>query len=250
MDDLLKKIYNIGIMPVIALDDPKDAVPLAKALVKGGIPLAEVTFRTDAALESMKRISAEVPEMLVCAGTVLTPENVDKSAAAGAKLIVTPGLNVNVVKRAQEIGVPIIPGTSNASDLNTAVELGLKTVKFFPAEISGGVKAIKALAAPYTMLNFIPTGGVNASNISSYLSYNRILACGGTWMIKQDLIAEGRFDEITKLAEQAVLAMLDFRVEGAENGVVTVSTNRLERAEQYLSDHGVAQSDAVNLIQR
>lgn len=250
MDELLKKIYNIGIMPVIALDDPKDAVPLAKALIKGGIPLAEVTFRTDAALESMRAITRECPEMLVCAGTVLTPENVDKAVDAGAKLIVTPGLNVGVIKRAQEGGVPIIPGTSNASDLNTAVELGLSTVKFFPAEVNGGVKAIEALAGPYNQMNFIPTGGVNARNIASYLSCKKVIACGGTWMIKQDLIREGRFDEITKLAEQAVLAMLDFHVESVEEGTVIVSTNRLERAEQYLKDHEVAQAASIQLVQR
>ena len=250
MTDFEKQVYNIGIMPVVVLDDPDDAEPLAEALVRGGLPCAEVTFRTGAAAESICRMAKAYPDMLVGAGTVLSVEQADRAVDAGAKFIISPGLDPKVVAHCLDIGVPVVPGTATASDLAQAVELGLKTVKFFPAELNGGLKAIQALAAPYTELNFIPTGGVNPKNVSQYLGYHRILACGGTWMAKPDKVAAHAFDEIEQAVEQAVLAMLDFRVESAADGTVTVSTNRLERAKAFAKDHKIGEWASLNLIQR
>ena len=212
MNEVLKQIYNIGIVPVIALDDSKDAKPLAKALIDGGLPCAEVTFRTAAAEDSIRIMSENFPEMLVGAGTVLTTEQVDRAVNAGAKFIVSPGLNPEVVKYCVSKNIPVTPGCSNPSDVEQAIGLGLEVVKFFPAEAAGGISMIKAMAAPYTNLKFMPTGGINAKNINDYLSFNKIIACGGSWMVKSDLIKEGQFDTITKLSKEAVATMLDFSV--------------------------------------
>lgn len=212
MNDVLKQIQKIGIVPVIVLDDAKDAVPLAKALIDGGLPCAEVTFRTAAAEESIKAIAAAFPEMLVGAGTVLTVENVKKSVAAGARFIVSPGFNPKVVSYCVEHDIPITPGVSSPSDIEAAIEFGLDVVKFFPAEASGGLSAIKAMAAPYTQMKFMPTGGINAANINEYLAYNRILACGGSWMVKGDLVKAGAFDKITALTQEAVMTILGFEL--------------------------------------
>ena len=210
--NVIDEIYSIGIVPVIALDDAKDAEPLAKALCNGGLPCAEVTFRTDAAEESIKIMTEKFPEMLVGAGTVLTTEQVDRAVNAGAKFIVSPGLNPNVVKYCIEKKVPVMPGTSNPSDVEMALELGLDVVKFFPAEAAGGIEMIKAMSAPYGKVRFMPTGGVNASNLKSYLDFPKIVACGGTWMVKKDLIAAGKFDEIKALTREAVVKMLGFEI--------------------------------------
>ena len=212
MNEVLEKIKKIGIVPVVVLDDAKDAKPLAKALIEGGLPCAEVTFRTAAAEEAIKIMASEYPDMLVGAGTVLTTEQADRAIAAGAKFIVAPGLNPEVVKYCLEKNVPMVPGVNNPSDIETALSLGLTTVKFFPAEQSGGIKMIKALAAPYVNVTFMPTGGINADNICDYLSFDRIIACGGSWMVKKDLVAAGKFDEIKALTEQAVRTMLGFYV--------------------------------------
>ncbi len=212
MNEVLKKLSAIGIVPVIKIDDVEKAVPLAKALVAGGIPCAEVTFRTDEAEEAIKRMAAEVPEMLVGAGTILTPEQADRAIAAGSKFLVSPGLNPKVVKHCIDKGYLITPGTSNPSDVEVAIELGLDVVKFFPAEAAGGIKMIKSMAAPYTKMKFMPTGGINADNLNSYLSFNKIICCGGSWMVKDDLIKNGEFDKITELCKQAVAAMLGFEV--------------------------------------
>jgi len=212
MNEVLEKIQKIGIVPVVVLNDAKDAKPLAKALVAGGLPCAEVTFRTDAAAESIKIMTAEFPEMLVGAGTVLTTEQVDRAIEAGAKFIVSPGLNPKVVKYCQEKGVPITPGTANPSDIEAALELGLEVVKFFPAEAAGGLKMIKAMAAPYVNMKFMPTGGINADNLNSYLDFPKIIACGGSWMVNSKLISEGKFDEIEKLTREAVNKMLGFEL--------------------------------------
>lgn len=212
MNDVLKRIYEIGIVPVVKIDDVEKAVPLAKALVEGGIPCAEVTFRTDEAEEAIKRISKEVPEMLVGAGTVLTTEQVDKAVDAGAKFIVSPGLNPKIVKYCIDNGILITPGTSNPSDVEQAIELGLDVVKFFPAEAAGGINMIKSMAGPYINMKFMPTGGISASNLNNYLSFNKIIACGGTWMVKEDLIKNGEFDKITELTKEAVSLMLGFEV--------------------------------------
>jgi len=203
MSEVLEKIREIGIVPVIVLEDAKDALPLAESLMKGGLPCAEVTFRTAAAEDSIREISAAYPDMLVGAGTVLTTEQVDRAVAAGAKFIVSPGFNPRIVKYCQEKGVPITPGCSSPTDIEQALEHGLKVVKFFPAEQLGGLAMIKALAGPYVDVSFMPTGGINASNVKDYLAYNRILACGGSWMVKGDLIKAGDFQRITELVKEA-----------------------------------------------
>lgn len=204
MNEVLDQIQKLGIVPVVVLDDAKDAEPLGKALCEGGLPCAEVTFRTAAAEESIRIMSEKFPEMLVGAGTVLTTEQVDRAVAAGAKFIVSPGLNPKVVKYCMEKGITVTPGTSNPSDVEAALELGLKVVKFFPAEACGGLKMIKAMAAPYTEVRFMPTGGINPENVKEYLAFDKIIACGGSWMVKGDFIKEGNFDKIKKLVEEAV----------------------------------------------
>lgn len=212
MNDVLKKISNIGIVPVVVLDDAKDAAPLAKALIAGGLPCAEVTFRTAAAEESIRIMASEYPEMLVGAGTVLTTEQVDRAVNAGAKFIVSPGFNPTIVKYCLDKNIPVCPGINNPSNIEAALELGLDVVKFFPAEQSGGIDMIKAMAAPYTNVKFMPTGGINAKNICDYLAFDKIIACGGSWMVKKDLVAAGKYDEIQKLTEEAVRTMLGFNL--------------------------------------
>ena len=197
MNKVLEEIKKIGIVPVVVLDDAKDAEPLAKALCEGGLPCAEVTFRTEAAEESIRIISEKYPEMLVGAGTVLTTEQVDRAVAAGAKFIVSPGLDPKIVTYCIEKNIPITPGVVTPSEIAKAIELGLDVVKFFPAEPSGGLAMIKAVAAPYNKLRFMPTGGINAKNALPYLQYDKIIACGGSWMVKSDLIKEGKFDVVT-----------------------------------------------------
>lgn len=204
MNEVLSRIQEIGIVPVVVLNDAKDAAPLAKALCDGGLPCAEVTFRTDAAEESIRIMTEQFPEMLVGAGTVLTTDQVDRAVAAGARFIVSPGLNPRIVKYCVERNILITPGCANPSDIEQALEYGLEVVKFFPAEPAGGLKMIKAMAAPYVGVKFMPTGGINQTNVKEYLAYDRILACGGSWMVKGSLIDEGRFDEIKRLTEEAV----------------------------------------------
>ena len=204
MNEVLEKIQEIGIVPVVVLDDAKDAAPLAKALCEGGLPCAEVTFRTAAAEESIRIMSEQFPEMLVGAGTVLTTEQVDRAVAAGAKFIVSPGMNPRIVKYCVEKGILITPGCANPSDIEQALENGLDVVKFFPAEPAGGLKMIKAMAAPYVGVKFMPTGGINQNNVRDYLAYDRILACGGSWMVKGDLVKDGKYDEIRRLTREAV----------------------------------------------
>ncbi len=204
MNEILEKIGELGIVPVVVLDDAKDAEPLAEALIAGGLPCAEVTFRTAAAEESIRIMSEKFPEMLIGAGTVLTTEQVDRAVAAGAKFIVSPGLNPRIVAYCVDKGIPITPGTSNASDIEAALEFGLDVVKFFPAEPAGGLKMIKALAAPYVGVKFMPTGGINAENVKAYLAYDRILACGGSWMVKGELVKNGEFDKIREMTAEAV----------------------------------------------
>lgn len=213
MTEILKQIYEIGIVPVIALDRADQAVPLARALVRGGLPAAEITFRTAAAEESIRLIAQQVPEMLVGAGTVLTTEQADRALAAGAKFIVSPGFNPRVSRYVVEKGALMLPGTATPGEMEQAMELGLKVVKFFPAEQNGGLAKLKALAGPYTSLRWMPTGGVNENNLADYLRFDRIVACGGTWMVKKELIAAGNWDEIERLTASAVQKMLGFRTE-------------------------------------
>ena len=204
MEEMKEKIHAMKIVPVVKLNDAKDAVPLAKALVEGGIPCAEVTFRTDAAAESIRNMLEAYPDMLVGAGTVLTTAQVDAAIEAGAKFIVSPGLNPKTVKYCQEKNIPILPGVATASEIEQALELGLDVVKFFPAEVNGGLPAIKALSAPYYMMQFMPTGGVNPQNVKEYLSFDKVLACGGTWMVKDALINAGEFDRIREMTKEAI----------------------------------------------
>lgn len=214
MNTVFEKIHEIGILPVIALDDPAQAVPLAKALASGGIPAAEVTFRTAAGEEAIRRIAQECPEVLVGAGTVLTTEQVDQAVSAGAKFVVSPGTNRKVVYRCQEAGVQSIPGVVTPTEIETALELGLNVLKFFPAEPSGGLAMIKALSAPYTQVKFIPTGGISAANAGEYLKYSKVLACGGSWMVKKELVNAGKFDEIQALAAEAAAIVKTAREDG------------------------------------
>lgn len=208
MNEILEKISRIGIVPVIKIDRVEDALPLGKALCEGGLPVAEVTFRTKYAKQAMEIMNENIPEMLLGAGTVLTTQQVDDAIEAGAKFIVSPGLNPKVVKYCIEKKIPIIPGCANASDIEAALSLGLTTVKFFPAEPLGGIKMIKALAAPYVNVNFMPTGGIKENNIVEYLAYDRIVACGGTWMIDANAIKDNNFDRIKELTQNAVKTML------------------------------------------
>lgn len=212
MHNVLEQIQKIGIVPVVVLKDAKDALPLAKALCEGGLPCAEVTFRTDAAEESIRIMANAFPEMLIGAGTVLTTEQVDRAVAAGARFIVSPGLNPDIVRYCKKKGVPITPGTSSPSDVEQALSLGLDVVKFFPAEACRGLNMIKAMAAPYTNMMFMPTGGISAQNLNSYLAFPKILACGGSWMVKGDLIDAGDFDTIRRLTREAVETMLGFEL--------------------------------------
>ena len=212
MNEVLEKIQKIGIVPVVVLDDAKDAAPLARALCEGGLPCAEVTFRTAAAEESIRIMAKEFPEMLVGAGTVLTTEQVDRAVNAGAKFIVSPGLNPTVVKYCVDKGIPVTPGTSNPSDVEMAISLGLDVVKFFPAEQAGGINMIKAMAAPYTQMKFMPTGGINAKNINSYLAFDKILACGGSWMVPGDAVKAKDWDRIRTLTASAVQLMLGLEI--------------------------------------
>ena len=204
MKTMEQRLEEFGVVPVVVLKDTKDAIPLADALIEGGLSCAEVTFRTDAAEESIRLMSEKYPEMLVGAGTVLTTEQVDRAVNAGAKFIVSPGFDAEIVDYCLDKNIPVFPGCITPSEVAQAVKRGLKVIKFFPAEQAGGVAMIKAMGAPYNMVKFMPTGGISAKNLSEYLSCSNIVCCGGSWMVKGDLITEGKFDEITALTKEAV----------------------------------------------
>ncbi len=210
MNNVLQRVYEIGVIPVIALDDAAKAVPLANALVAGGIPAAEVTFRTAAGEEAIRQMAQNCPDVLVGAGTILNEEQCDRAIAAGAKFIVSPGYNDALVAHCQAKNIPVLPGCVNASDMTRAVNAGLEVVKFFPAEQSGGVDLLKALSPVFPTLKFMPTGGVNTKNLMNYLGFDKIVACGGTWMVKKDLIEGECWDEITAICKDAVKMMLGF----------------------------------------
>ena len=203
MKSIEERFAELKVVPVVVLNDVKDAAPLAKALVEGGLPCAEVTFRTDAAAESIRIMTEAYPDMLVGAGTVLTTEQVDRAVEAGAKFIVSPGFDPEIVDYCIGKNVPVFPGCISPSEVAQAVKRGLKIVKFFPAEQSGGLAMIKAMAAPYNMLKFMPTGGINTKNLKEYLACDKILCCGGSWMGKGDMVEAGEFDKIQKLTEEA-----------------------------------------------
>lgn len=204
-------IAQYGVVPVVVLEDEKDALPLAEALVKGGLPVAEVTFRTVAAEGSIKAMCEAYPEMLVGAGTVLSVEQVDRALKAGARFIVTPGFDEEVVDYCIANNIPVYPGTVTPSEVTKAVKRGLNICKFFPAEQYGGVSTIKALSAPFTTVKFMPTGGVSAKNLKDYLSCSKIVACGGSWMVKGDLIKAHEFDKIRELTAEAVALVKEIR---------------------------------------
>ena len=210
MNNIIEKIGKLGIVPVVKIEKPEDALPLGRALLAGGLPIAEITFRTSAAEESIKSLTRELPELLVGAGTVLTVEQTKKAISAGAKFIVSPGFNPKVVDYCIENDIPVTPGINNPTQIEMALERGIKIVKFFPAEASGGLSLLKSMAAPYTEIKFIPTGGINQNNLSSYLSNSKVHACGGSWMVKPELISSGNFSEITRLSKEAISIILGF----------------------------------------
>jgi len=210
MHETLKKLGDIGVIPVVKIEKASDAVNLGKALLAGELPVAEITFRTAAAEEAIRNLVRHLPELLVGAGTILTVEQAKIAIAAGAKFIVTPGFNPKVVDYCISEKVPVTPGISSPSEIEMALERGLDVVKFFPAGALGGVPFLKAISAPYGGIRFIPTGGVDPSNLSEYLSFNRVHAVGGTWIAKEATISAGNFGEITQLAQEAISLSLGF----------------------------------------
>ena len=208
---LYKIIENCGVIPVVVLEDAVNAVPLAKALLAGGINICEITFRTEAAEESIRQIALNVPEMIVGAGTVLTKEQVKTATDAGAKFIVSPGSDLEAVRYAKELGVFMLPGAVTPTEIMQLIKEDVKLIKFFPADNYGGLKTIKALSQPFPNIKFVPTGGVSLSNLSTYLEFDKIAAVGGSWLCTKDLIKNGRWDEITKLSKEAMDIFRDVR---------------------------------------
>ena len=204
MNEILNQLEKCMIVPVVVLNNAKNAKPLGEALCQGGLPCAEVTFRTEAAEESIRIMSENFPDMLVGAGTVLTTEQVDRAVEAGAKFIVSPGFDEEIVDYCLEKGIVVLPGCATPSEVAKAVKRGLEVIKFFTAEQAGGLSMIKAMAAPYTMVKFMPTGGINPENVEDYLRFDKIFACGGSWMVKNSLIENQEFDKIRQLSEDAV----------------------------------------------
>lgn len=204
MSSIKQQLADLKVIPVIAIDNAEDIIPLGKVLAENGLPAAEITFRSDAAVEAIRLLRESQPDMLIGAGTVLNREQAIAAQQAGAAFIVAPGFNPNTVKACQEIGIDIVPGVNNPSTIEAALEMGLTLLKFFPAEASGGVNMVKALLAPYTDVSLMPTGGVNQSNIKDYLAVPRVVACGGTWMVDKKLIEAGDWDELARLTREAV----------------------------------------------
>src|SRR5665648_1107828 len=233
MNETLEKIGELGIVPVVKIEKAEDALSLGRALLDGDLPIAEITFRTSAAEESIKTLTGELPNLLVGAGTVLTIEQVKKAVSAGAKFIVSPGFNPKVVDYCIENNILITPGINNPTQIEMALERGIEVVKFFPAEASGGLPLLTSMSAPYSGIKFIPTGGINLNNLSSYLSNKKVHACGGSWMVKDSLISSGNFDEITRLTREAVSVMLGF--EFAHLGINEENQNKAFDSANLLS---------------
>ena len=210
--DMLAQLSLAGLVPVIKIKNALDAVPLCQALKNGGLPVAEITFRTDAAEEAIARVHEALPDILLGAGTVLTCEQADRAWKAGAGYIVSPGLNPTVVAHCVEKGYPVLPGCANPSDIETAISFGLKTVKLFPAEALGGLKLIKAMSAPYGDIHFVPTGGINEKNLGDYLAFSKIAACGGSWMVPEEDVTNQRWEHVEELTRNAVNTMLNLRL--------------------------------------
>jgi 2-dehydro-3-deoxyphosphogluconate aldolase/(4S)-4-hydroxy-2-oxoglutarate aldolase len=214
MISIKETIRRLGIVPVIKIEDPSQAVPLAKSLAAGGLPLAEVTFRTAAAALAIRNIKKECPEVCLGAGTVTTTEQADAALEAGASFLVSPGFNPRIVKYCLEKKALVFPGTCTPGEMEQAMEMGLDTVKFFPAEAAGGTAFLKAVGGPYPQLRFMPTGGINPDNIGAYLKLKNVIACGGSWMVPQDRIAAKDYETITRLAAEAVALAARCRAEG------------------------------------
>ena len=204
MSSIFDQLKSFRIIPVIVIDDPSKAAPLGQSLIDGGLPCGEITFRTASAAESIREMTKAHPNLLLGAGTVLTTAQADSAIEAGAKFIIAPGLNPEVVRHCQQRNIPILPGIMTPSDIERALSLDLDTVKFFPAEAAGGVNMLKSLSGPYRNIKFVPTGGISPSNLGAYLSVKNVLACGGSWMVKDDLINSGNFEEIKSLTSEAV----------------------------------------------
>jgi 2-dehydro-3-deoxyphosphogluconate aldolase/(4S)-4-hydroxy-2-oxoglutarate aldolase len=212
MNKIFERIGELGIVPVVKIEKAEDALPLGRALIDGDLPITEITFRTSAAEESIKSLTRELPELLVGAGTVLTVEQTKKAISAGAKFIVSPGFNPKVVDYCIENDIPVTPGINNPTQIGMALERGIKVVKFFPAVASGGLSLLKSMSAPYAGIKFIPTGGINLDNLCDYLSHPKVHACGGSWMVKADLISSGNFSEITRLTKESISTILGFEL--------------------------------------
>lgn len=204
INTIAEQLAAIKIIPVIAIDRAEDIIPLGKALLENGLPAAEITFRSDAAVNAIRLLRESQPSMLIGAGTVLNRAQAIAAKEAGASFVVSPGFNPNTIKACQEIGITIIPGVNNPSGIEAALEMGITTLKFFPAEASGGVNMLKALLAPFPQIQFMPTGGITPQNVKNYFALDRVFACGGTWMVDKTLINEGRWEEIGRLAREAV----------------------------------------------
>ncbi|HPY95336.1 MAG TPA: bifunctional 4-hydroxy-2-oxoglutarate aldolase/2-dehydro-3-deoxy-phosphogluconate aldolase, partial [Clostridia bacterium] len=209
---MLDQLALAGLVPVIKVERAEDAAPLCEALLRGGLPVAEITLRTPAALEAIKLVRERLPEILLGAGTVLSIEQADAAWQAGAGYLVTPGMNPALLRHALERGYPILPGCSGPTDLETALSMGVKTVKFFPAEALGGAGMIKALLGPYHEMRFVPTGGINPKNLMDYLGLPQVLACGGSWMVPEEAIRQGDWDRIEILTRDAVNLVLGFEL--------------------------------------
>ncbi len=214
METVIQQLERLRVIPVVTIDDAKDAVPLGNALMHGGLPIIEVTFRTAAAAEALAMISYELPDLWVGAGTVLTIDQVNQAIDAGAGFIVAPGFNPRIVDYCIDRNIPVFPGVNSPSQVEMGLERGLEVLKFFPAEASGGLNMLKAMSAPYGGVRFMPTGGINMGNLTDYLSFERIIACGGTWIATAELINEARFEEITGRAQEAAAAIRQIQRSG------------------------------------
>jgi 2-dehydro-3-deoxyphosphogluconate aldolase/(4S)-4-hydroxy-2-oxoglutarate aldolase len=233
MNKILEQIGLLGIIPVIVIEDENHAEPLAHALIESGLPCAEITFRTNAARNSLAKMNTLYPSMLIGAGTVLSVDQVKIAVDAGAKYIVSPGVNRNVVEYCVKNNIPVTPGVATPTEVEMALEFGLDVLKFFPAEANGGLNYLKAISAPYPRVKFIPTGGIDQTNLLSYLKFPKVLACGGSWMVKQELMSNGAFNEIKRLTAQAMGHMFGFSLRHI--GINTADKNTANQVANQLS---------------
>lgn len=250
---MYSKLEEIGIVPVVVIDDEEDACDLAKALIDGGLPCAEVTFRTSAAKGAIEKITKAYPDMIVGAGTILTVEQAKEAVEAGASFVVSPGINPEVVKYCVDNNIVIVPGCANPTNVETALSFGLQYVKFFPAEQAGGIDMINAMSGPYPNIRFMPTGGINEKNIDKYLNNKKIFACGGSYMVNKALIKNKQFEEIKKLTEKAVNAMLKLSITSVdEDGNVVAEVPNIKRFIYHMSKRGIGfdmvSNDTVNML--